>query len=76
MSHMIFERAAEILKADILNIEDISTQPLSLRDITDSKVINILLEVIKVFLDKLCRGFGPNNKKLLSVAQDIITLQP
>ena len=36
-SHMIFECAVEILKADIMNVKGISTQLLDPMDITDSK---------------------------------------
>ena len=38
-SHMIFERAAKIVKADILNVEGISSQPLDAIDMTGYKVL-------------------------------------
>ena len=51
-----------------------STQPLDLLNIRYSKVINIVAESLIVFLDRLCKGCGPNNK-LLSDVQDIIRFQ-
>ena len=71
---MLLERTAELLKVDISNTKGISTQPLDPMDITDERVIEIVPESLKTFLDKLCRACGKNNKKLLSISQDIITL--
>ena len=51
------------------------TQPLNLMDITSEKVIEIVPpDYLKTFLDKLCRDCDKNNKKVLSIPPDIITL--
>lgn len=63
-SNIIFQHSAKILTVDTKNAEGISTQTLDPMDIKESKVINIVPESLKVFLDKLCKGCGTNNKKL------------
>ena len=52
-SHMIFESATKILKADILNVEGISSQPLDVMDMTGNKVLILYQNQLKVFLDNM-----------------------
>ena len=73
-SEVLLDRVAEMLITDISNVTGILTQPLNPMDITDEKVIEIVPESLKTFLDRLCRGCGKNKRKPLSISQDIITL--
>ena len=52
-SHTIFESTTKILKADILNVEGISSQPLDVMDMTGNKVLILYQNQLKVFLDNM-----------------------
>ena len=71
---MLLDRVANILKTDISNVTGILTQPLNPMDITNGKVIEIVPDSLKTFSHKLCRGCGKNNRKVLSISRNIITL--
>ena len=43
-------------------------------DITGEKVIKIVTDFLETFLDKLCRGCGKNNRRLLCISEDITTV--
>ena len=73
-SEMLLDRVAEMLKIDISNLTEILKQPLNPMDKTDENDIEIVPDSLKTFLDKPCRNCGKNNRKLLSILQDIITL--
>ena len=78
-SEMSLHRVAEMLRTilrstRICNVTGTLAQPLDPMDITDKKIIEIVLDSLKTLLEKLCRGCGKNNRKFLSISQDIITL--
>ena len=70
----ILERAAEILKREIKSVDGISIHPLDPADISEVKIDALVPEMFKHFLNILCIGSISKKKKMLSIAQDIISL--
>ena len=71
----ILERAADILVAEIQKVEGISIHPLDPEDISNAVVSKLVPSPLKEFLRCLCGNSNEKEKKISSVAQDIISLQ-
>lgn len=66
-SEMSLHRVAEMLRTilrstRICTVTGTLAQPLDPMDITDKKIIEIVLDFLKTLLEKLCRGCGKNNR--------------
>ena len=73
----LLNRAADILIRDIRNVEGISINPLDPADISIDVVKNIIPKKLNDFLSHIClaKRTKEKEKKVLSIAQDIVSLQ-
>ena len=72
-SEMLLDGVAEMLRLKFSNVTGILTQPLNPMDITDEKVIEIVADSLKTLTTSVeSRNCGKNDRKLLSISQDII----
>ena len=67
--------AAENLLKDIGKVEGIGTNPLQPQNISNTAVEGLIPETSKGFLNHICSNINGKNKKVLSIAQDMIALQ-
>ena len=70
----LVSRVADIIIDEIRGIDGISIKPLDPKDIINEKVNNIVPCKLKTFLSRVCLERRDKEKKVLSVAQDIISL--
>ena len=68
-------RAAEILWKDIGKVEGIEIKQLNTENVSNTAVEELISETVKSFLNHICSNRNKKDKKVLSVAQDIIALQ-
>ena len=66
--------ATDILKSEIENVEGIKIHPLNPEDMTSDSIENAIPEALKSFLNALCNGSVEKTTKIMSIAQDIISL--
>ena len=71
----LLRRAAEILLKDIGKVEGIEINPLNPENISNTAVEELIPETLKSFLNHIRSNRDGNDKKVLSIAQDIIALQ-
>ena len=70
----ILQRAAVILLNEINEVETIPIHPLHPDDISAEKVATVVPQKLKKFLDLVCRGCTNKDRKVFSIAQDIISV--
>ena len=70
----ILERATELLKSKIDDVEDISVHPLDPSDISSGIANKLFPDELKEFLPPICNSTADTSKKVMSIAQDIISL--
>lgn len=70
----LVSRVADMIIDEIRGIDGISVKPLDPKDITNEKVNNIVPCKLKTFLSRVCLERPDKEKKVLSIAQDIISL--
>ena len=71
----LLRRAAETLLKDIRKVEGIEINPLNRKSIPNAAVEELIPETLKSFLNYICSNRNEKDKKMLSIAQDIIALQ-
>ena len=71
----LLRRAAGILLKDVGKVEGIEVNPLNPENISNTAVEELIPETLKSFLNRIRSNRNGNDKKVLSIAQDIIALQ-
>ena len=73
----VLQRAADILVRDIRRVQGISVNPLDPADVSLDNVNRIIPGKLKQFINNICmaKNVLEKQKKVLSIAQDIVTLQ-
>ena len=70
----LIARVTSFLKHDIQNVNGITIHPLDPETISFDTIEKLIPHSLKMFLNMLCNNYGAKNEKVLSIAQDIISL--
>ena len=71
----LLRRVAKILLKDIGKVEGIEINPLNPKNISNTAVEELIPETLKSFLNHICSNRNGKDKKVLSIAKDIIARQ-